>query len=195
MREESRNSLSSELFALSQAKVQIQREFEAFRSVARSDKEKHLLLLEENARLLQRLAKTKDVTDDFLARPSDGINLPSLSSPMYPPSRIFASSESHRGTLDGIKDMVAQLERSRQGILPLFFIVFVFIVITLFGVARSILLTRSRHEGIGCFFYYLGLQLFKNQCFHGGEKMIPLTESSSLLLDNAVQRVHDVPLE
>lgn len=151
-----KTSLSSELAALNNQKVQVQREFEVFKEVAaqtsRQNREDLARLLDENAALRSRLA-SKTIESAMASTSASTKSLDSLLQTAPPEGgSVF---ESYR---EYVPQIFADFERRRKGLMPFIIVGSLLFFILLVAVIRAAVSSRGDHRGL-CFLAKLGVRI------------------------------------
>mmetsp|Transcript_25533 Transcript_25533/g.55588 ORF Transcript_25533/g.55588 Transcript_25533/m.55588 type:complete len:492 (-) Transcript_25533:568-2043(-) len=184
-------SLTGELAMLNNQKVQIQREFEAFKDMAtqaaRSKGEEIAKLLEENANLRTKLAN----------KTVDGMLLTSTKSlegdAEHRGVKVFDSmgpSSSGQYSLEAyLPELLARLERQRKGLVPCIIVGSLLLLILTITIVRAAASARHQHRGPLCFLSNLGIRIGKG-C--GTPEIVHEAEKQIVQMLDKPQRVHDV---
>ncbi|GAX79403.1 hypothetical protein CEUSTIGMA_g6844.t1 [Chlamydomonas eustigma] len=187
-RAEAASSFTAELTELNKSKVQVQREFEAFKELAmqtsRSNREEIAKLLDENATLHSRLAATKnyDVSSASVPGPNSVSNLP--------PRLFEAPTASNTGLEYYLPDFLVRLERQRKGTVPAIIVASLLLLILTAAVFRAALSARHQHRGPLCFLSNLGITVGS-----GCEDPVSVGGAEKQAIVNLIDkphRVHDV---
>lgn len=190
-REDASTSLSTELAALNKQKVQVQREFEAYKDMmmqtSRSNREEVSRLLEANAMLHSRLA-AKTMEGMAPAAEASYSPSPKQGKVFEPPGGSYWKTH--------LPEMLVRLERQRNGIVPLLILGTLLVLVLSIAVTRAALSARHQHRGVGCMLSNLGIRIGSGCEVPGG--VIPGADGGSAtaaavvkLLDET-KRVHDV---
>ncbi|GFH12969.1 uncharacterized protein HaLaN_08759, partial [Haematococcus lacustris] len=149
--------LAGELAMLNNQKVQVQREFEAFKELAmqsaRSKREELARLLDENAALHSRLA-AKSLAGGGGAEASTALLMPTSS------GGPAATAWGHPAAWEGyLPRLLAQIEAKRKGLVPVLLVCGLLALILLVAVIRAAASARSQHSGPLCFLAKLGIRI------------------------------------
>ncbi|MEW5316823.1 MAG: hypothetical protein WDW38_008170 [Sanguina aurantia] len=199
--------LSGELAAMNNNKVQIQREFEAFKEVAssatRSKREEMANLLEENATLKSKLAAR--AVESYLAGNLKGggggflggggsSGTRSLTAAGGGGRKVFDSMPVASPASSGFEQLLqglARLDQQRRGLVPSIIIMCLLSLMLTVAVVRATASAHEQHRGMLCVLAKLGVKIGKG-CGAGAQ--VELVDPLLQLLD-AAPRIHDIEVE
>eukprot|EP00200_Dunaliella_tertiolecta_P010610 CAMPEP_0202373756 /NCGR_PEP_ID=MMETSP1127-20130417/4718_1 /ASSEMBLY_ACC=CAM_ASM_000462 /TAXON_ID=3047 /ORGANISM="Dunaliella tertiolecta, Strain CCMP1320" /LENGTH=570 /DNA_ID=CAMNT_0048970731 /DNA_START=48 /DNA_END=1757 /DNA_ORIENTATION=+ len=195
-------ALTSQLALLNNAKVQVQREYDAFRSqatqAARNNREEIAGLLAENADLKTRIARKAAETvmgaENVAARAplgsgKEGYDFESSfgQPPLIGRSYSAYAFKAFEAYLPGL---LVRLEHQKKGMVPCLVLAGLFSLILMISVVRAAASARSAHAGPLCVLSKLGINVGPAGC-GGRVASEEANKRFAELLDNPA-RVHDV---
>eukprot|EP00878_Enallax_costatus_P020783 GHUV01021977.1.p1 GENE.GHUV01021977.1~~GHUV01021977.1.p1 ORF type:complete len:333 (+),score=122.21 GHUV01021977.1:703-1701(+) len=146
-----------DLAATNKEKMQLQREFDAFKDLTaqtyRQHRAEQARLLEENAALKARIAA--EAARAAMGGPAaTGVSIGPIHS---------ARGKTFAAVTDGVsgrfEQLIGRLERQRRGLVPILVIGSLMLLILLIAVLRAAASARGEHAGAVCFLSKLGVQI------------------------------------
>ncbi|KAF8063006.1 hypothetical protein HT031_003845 [Scenedesmus sp. PABB004] len=197
---EDTEDLAADLAAASKARLQVQREYDAFKDLTEQTHRQHRA---EQARMIEEVAALKarvaaDAARAAAAGPGGGAaGLPLmagarglLGSGAGAQGKTFGVVGAEGGLGGALEQWVARLDRRRRGLAPLLAVGCLVALVLLVAVVRAAASARGEHRGL-CFLSNLGIQI-GDGC---GPARPPGADVAAALSDlvEATPRVRDVP--